>query len=320
MIASKPNDQILDFLRRYESYAIIGHEEPDGDCLGSQFALAGYLRRNGKTAECFSPGPLIRPEVVDFAEHISDGPLDGHQAAVVVDCSTPDRIGHFTSSIDGIPTAVIDHHASGEPFGDVRYLVPDAPSVTYLIQLIIEASGGTPDPVEAGWLFFGLCTDTGFFRHLDSGSDPVFMAASRLVAAGASPRKTYGKIFGNRSFGSRRLLGILLARAQEKFNGRLLITWESSEELKEFGKLQRDSDSLYQQLQGVSGCDAVALVRQEDEESCSVGLRSFGGVDVGAIAGHFGGGGHSRAAGFTRHGHVDDVVRETAAFFETVLL
>ncbi len=310
---------ILEFITSYQVFAIIGHEEPDGDCLSSQIALAGFIQRLGKKARCYSAGPFVRPEVQQLAKEISVSALESPEAVIIVDCSTLDRVGHYKEEIPGFPTGVIDHHSSGIPFGDVRYIEPKAPSTTYLIQKVMEEAGEAPNQREAELLLFGLCTDTGFFRHLGGGSQEIFGAVSRLVAAGASPNSVFYRMFGNRTFGSRKLLGRLLDRTQPRYDGRLLVTWETGDDLSEFGKQQRDSESLYQLLQMVHGCDVIILVRQEDEASCSVGLRSTGNVDVGKIAQSFGGGGHHGAAGYERPGDVHDVVREIVDFFKPIV-
>ena len=122
-------------------------------------------------------------------------------------------------------------------------------------------------------------------------------------------------MYGNRTLASRQLLGRLLDRAEPHYDSRLLVTWETETDVDEFGKLARDSDTLYQQLLGTRGCDVVVLVRFEDNETCSVGLRSFRQVDVGKAAKHFGGGGHSRAAGFSRNATVAELVTETVQYF-----
>jgi bifunctional oligoribonuclease and PAP phosphatase NrnA len=290
---------IQDFIKHNNDFAIIGHEEPDGDCVGSQLALAHFLLRMGKQAVPYSAGPYLRPEVLDYKEELSAGPLVEAQAVIILDCSTRERIGYFSDQIADLPIAVIDHHASGDPFGDIKYIDPKAPSVTYLIQQLIEESGEKPDQYEAELLFFGLCTDTGFFRHLEAGTPGPLNAASRLVASGASPKAAFARMYGNRSHSSRRLLGRLLDRAEARFDGRLLVTWENMEDLEEFGKLDRDSDSLFRQLQGIRNCQVAILIRQEDAETCSISLRSSNHIDVGVVAKKFGGGGHPGAAGFS---------------------
>jgi phosphoesterase RecJ-like protein len=211
--------------------------------------------------------------------------------------------------VDHLPSIVIDHHASGKPFGHVRYIDPGAPSVTYLIQHVIETMGDTPNAEEAQLILFGLCTDTGFFRHLSKNSAPVFQAVARLVEAGADPNKAHFMMHGGRTLSSRVLLGRLLARAVPRFDGAVITTYETFEDIQELGTESRDSDALYQTLQAVAGCRAVALVRQETRDECSVGLRSNDELDVGGIARSFGGGGHPKAAGFSSRGTVDQVTR-----------
>lgn len=305
--------ELLDALSRHERFLIIGHEEPDGDCVGSQLALAGFLGRLGKQTRLYSPGPFKRPEVQRYASRFADtvapADTDGDTAVVVVDCSTPSRIGSLAEAVDHLPSIVIDHHASGKPFGHVRYIDPGAPSVTYLIQHIIEATGHAPDAEEAQLILFGLCTDTGFFRHLSGQSAPVFQAVARLVKAGADPNRAHFMMHGGRTLRSRILLGRLLSRAVPRFDGSVVTTYETFEDVHELGTESRDSDALYQALQAVEGCRVVALVRQETRDECSVGLRSNDEVDVGAIARSFGGGGHPKAAGFSSRGTVEQVTR-----------
>ncbi len=310
---------IIDFLHRYHKFAIVGHMNPDSDCLSSQLAIESFARRLGKEARCYSPGPFLRPEIQSVESRFSSGPLETPEAVIVVDCSTPERIGRYADEIGTIPTAVIDHHASGVPFGTVHLIEPSAPSVTYMILKLIEAYGKNPTKEEAELLFFGLCTDTGFFRHLEAGSREVFFAAGRLVAAGASPKDTFARMFGNRSFQSRKLLSRLLERAEQRYGGKLLVTWETEADLREFNGGERDSDALYQELQVVRGCSVVVLVKQETETGCSVGLRSTGNVDVGVVARHFGGGGHRGASGYSCSGFAADVAREIVEYFRSIL-
>ena len=109
-------------------------------------------------------------------------------------------------------------------------------------------------------------------------------------------------------------------RAEARFDGRLLVTWETMDDLEEFGKLDRDSDSLFRQLQGVKDCQVAILIRQEDAETCSISLRSSNHIDVGVVAKKFGGGGHPGAAGFSSTESLaesrDEVIEHFAAIFQ----
>ncbi len=296
-------NRLLSSLDQYEFFIIIGHEEPDGDALNSQLALGSFLKRKGKQISLVSTGPFVRPEInhleKKFLKHVPAHLPKSSTLAVILDCSTLDRIGYLADEIQGFTTAVIDHHASGKSFGDITFIDSKAPSVTFLIQLIIEASGETPTPEEAKLLFFGLVTDTGFFRHLESDSGRVCKAAGRLVDAGASPKEAHYRMYGDRTMESRILLGKLLSRAESFCGGRLIIIKETKEDVAFFGKNNRDSDMLYQLLFSVRRVEIILLLRFETENEISVGLRSIRDIDVGAVAKEFGGGGHAKAAGFT---------------------
>ncbi len=306
--------ELLDALEKYEKFILIGHEEPDGDCLSSQMAFSSYLRRRGKRTALVSPGPFTRWEIQKLSEnflpHIPEEFALSDTLSIVLDCSTLERIGYLSEELGKSTVAVIDHHASGRSFGQIRYIDSAAPAVTYMVQKIIEAAGDEPSPEEAELLLFGLATDTGFFRHLVEQSGPVFESAARLIDRGASPKAVHRAMYGGRSLASRSLLGKLLQRTEELFGGRLLLTYETMEEQRAFGRENRDSDSLYQHLQGVDGCEVVALIRQENPDECSVGLRSIGTIDVGALAHSFGGGGHAQAAGYSREGSIEDAASE----------
>lgn len=310
---------ILEYLESYSTYVIAGHKEPDGDCVGSQLALSAFLRRRGKRTVVASSGPFTRTEIAvyesSFVKDPSSIPADG-TAVVVIDCSSLSRIGELEALLPpGCPTAFIDHHAAGQSDG-VSYCDPTAPAATSLIQRIIEAYGDAPSLEEAEYLLFGLCTDTGFFRHLDAGTGGIFEETARLVDIGASPKAVFSKMNGGKPFASRKLLGRLLSRAETRFGGKLIVTSMTLEDQAEFGLVSRDSDMLYQLLLSVADVEAVVVVRQESATECTVGLRSRETVDVAAIARSFGGGGHRLAAGLHIAGQSADVLASIVKAFE----
>ncbi|AEJ19246.1 DHH family phosphoesterase [Gracilinema caldarium] len=311
---------LLTFIREGSKFLIAGHKEPDGDCVGSQLALCSVLNRLGKQAIPCSAGPFKRPEIVSYAEGFtSTPPREPESRVIVMDCSSLERTGDLEPYIMGLPLAIIDHHAAAKPTGDVIFLEPTSPSVTALTLLLIEALGLTPTKEEAELLFFGLCTDTGFFRHVDYGGAFTFDIASRLISAGASPKRTFQKINGGKSLESRILLGLILSRTESYYHGKLLVSYENLEDTERFGLQGRDSDMLYQLLLSVAGVEAVAVIRQESPTSCTVGLRSIDKVDVSAIAVQFGGGGHKQASGFTAQGTIAPLKERLIRAFAEVL-
>ncbi len=300
----------IDFLRAHESFIVLGHKEPDGDCIASQITVARIVTALGKKATIHSVGPFDRPEIEGFADRftsvIPDEELRG-AAVIIVDCSTLDRTGDLGARVAGLPTLVIDHHSAGETFGTARYVDDLAPSTTFLVFSLFEELQVPVDPQTAHLLLFGFCTDTGFFRHLGAGSPETFRTLARIAECGTSPAEVYMMIYGRRELSGRKLLGDLLMRVETHREGRLLITWQTLEDKRRHDARQRGEDELYRLLQTVRGAVAVALIKEEAEGSYSVGLRSNATIDVGKIAASFGGGGHRQAAGFDIKGSLDSI-------------
>jgi len=311
-------EPVTDAFSRYDSFIILGHEEPDADCLGSQLALGMWLEEKGKKIYLCSKGPWERDEIAGWEKYFS-GKLPNqvsteNTAAVILDCSSLERTGFSESELPDIPYIVIDHHAAGSSFGDIRYINPLCPSTTLLIQKIIEKSGGKITKKLSEPLFLGFCTDTGFFRHLEPGRAEPLLLVSRLIEAGASPPETFRAMSGGGSLNSRILLGRLLERSESYFHGRLIITWENWKDWREIGS-KRDSDMLYQLLTGINGVEAVAVIREQNDGYCNVGLRSTTELNVAEIARFFGGGGHKKAAGCTISGDRHDIIEHLLQIF-----
>ena len=317
--------EVQEAFLRYESFLILGHEDPDGDCLGSQLALSSFLKRQGKQVRLISHGPFRRPEIVEWAEEFTDRlprpeRLDeGSTALVLLDCSSLERTGLDLSPYSDFPLIVVDHHASGEGGGNYRYVDPDSPSTTLLIQDIIEASPLEMTGEEADYIFFGFCTDTDYFRHIEHIHDGVFLKIHRLMKRGISPTDFHRRIYSGRSLNSQKHLGKILNRTESLFDGRLLFTWERKEDFIEYGESERDSGTLYKQLQSVKGALVIALAKESRPGELSVSFRSSCDINVGEIAREYGGGGHPKASGCTFDGSINDFREELKRRFSPVM-
>ena len=305
-VVSDVIDDVIDFLNDHDSYVILGHIEPDGDCVGAQLVMRSWLRRNGKKAVALTKGPFSRAETEGFAASFDKGDPEDHPGAVViVDCSSPDRTGF--GDITGRPSLVVDHHATGKPFGDLRFVDSGFPSATLLILSLMEENGDTPTAEEAELMFFGFCTDTGFFRHLDETGAEAMVSVSKLMRLGASPNRAYRQIYGGWRLDQVVLLGEMLSRTESFAGGKVLVSWQTVEDRGRAGDSPRGSDDYYRYMQAIDDCEVVVFIRQESDRECSVGLRSRNDFDVAELARSMGGGGHIRASGYLQSGTIDQV-------------
>jgi phosphoesterase RecJ-like protein len=318
-----PPQALLDFIRGHSAFVIAGHKEPDGDCIGSQLALASGLRRLGKDVILVSAGPFNRVEICDTAGNFSqklDDDKSAGRALIVVDCTNLERCGDAADSLKGLPSILIDHHKTTEKFEwcAAEYVAARSPACCILVLKVLLALGLKPTPAEAETLFFGLCTDTGFFRFLDNTNAEVFEAAAFLTAHGANPKKAFEKMNGGKTFESRKLISLVLSRAQSLFDGRLIYSWEELEDRLKLGEESRDSGMLYQLFQSIAGVETICIIRQENETHCTVGLRSKDKIDVSLIAKELGGGGHKNASGAQVQGKIEDCRERVMALYEKI--
>ncbi|MCL2481562.1 MAG: DHHA1 domain-containing protein, partial [Spirochaetaceae bacterium] len=193
------------------------------------------------------------------------------------------------------------------------------PSTTLLIYKFMKFSKYTPDTFISKLIFLGICTDTGFFRHLEEHSEETFRLAGELTELGASPNKIFYEVYGNKSLGSRNFLKIMLSSMQVFFNGKLLVVYETIADLKHYDPIDRDNDMVYQILLGTNEVKIVALFREDETNKCSVGLRTTANIDLAKIASDFGGGGHKKASGYTVNTTIENAISAFVSYTEKLL-
>ena len=315
--------ELIHFINSASYFFVAGHKEPDGDCVGCQLALRSALLRLGKKAVVCSAGPFKRSELRNYSDQfvkIPEVPKNQTCKVIILDCSGAERTGDIQDFLKNFPRAVIDHHAtSSHPPSTAEepvYVDPNAPSCTLIVYRLIKALGLELTEEEATFLFFGLCTDTGFFRFLTKNDDSVFDTAAELVRCGANPKTINKTIYGGRNLSSRILTGRILSRIESFFGGKLLLSYETLEDFNEYGLEGRDSEMLNQSMLSTEGVEATVIIRHECADNCTVSLRSTDAVNVAEIASNFEGGGHKNASGLTMKGDISFVKEKVLEAFK----
>ena len=314
------------FLDNHDFFYIVGHKEPDGDCIASCLGIASIVKSFNKPYQLLSAGPFKRMEIQKFKNKFSDTMTFRDESErkttglIITDCSEIFRLGEIDGDFRGLDIYVIDHHKTSDlPENAKGFVDSSAPAAAFLVQQFYESLVGEIPSDIAKILFFGICTDTGFFRFLNEDSAPVFSAVSRLVQYGANPRLTYKEINSGKSYSTRKLLGILLDKTELYLDGRLAITYETLEDTAQWGQDGRDTDSLYQLLLSVNGIEAVVFLRQDTPLTCTGGFRSQDKVDVSIVASKFGGGGHKNASGMSCDARLDTLIPQVVKEFARIM-
>lgn len=299
-------------LREVEDVAICGHVNPDGDCVGSQLALAHALRALGKRVDVL----LAKPDALDAGMRTLPGveafvPAADYEgtpnAFVAVDVPTVERLGDAATvqARCGL-TVTIDHHAVETTMSQLNYVDPDAPATALLVWRLVAELGVDPTAELAQCAYVGLMTDTGGFRYQQTDA-ATFVAAAEMTAAGARPAEAAVAFFQNRSLASVRLMERMLERADIDLGRGFALSYVTLADFAEFGAVRADAEPLVDTLRSIQGVRAAGILREQ--EGCVRGsLRAKDGTDVRVVANGFGGGGHKAAAGFTFEGPMESAV------------
>jgi phosphoesterase RecJ-like protein len=295
----------------------LGHIGPDGDALGSALGLAIAARAAGKEAWATFGEPFVVPSqfrYLDQAPLVSPGDLDGRYDVVVAcDTAAPERLGSALSIAEAADTlVVVDHHLSNGGFGDVLVIDSGAAATAQLVFALIETLEWPMSEAVATALYTGLVTDTGRFQYSVTTPE-VHQVTARLLEAGAVPDLVGRHVYEEAPFGYLEVVGAVLGRATLEADLRLVWSLLENADLEAAGISYEDADGLIDVLRIAEESDVACLLKELEPGVLKGSLRSRGRVDVAAIAGLFGGGGHHNAAGFTARSSVDDVITQIRA-------
>ena len=91
-------------------------------------------------------------------------------------------------------------------------------------------------------------------------------------------------------------------------NGACIIGYLRKKDMEFYGVDGKDLDGIVSQLRLTEGVEVAMFLYETETQTFKVSLRSNGRVDVSKIAVYFGGGGHTRAAGYDLQGSMYDVI------------
>ena len=300
-----------------ESIGVVGHVYPDGDALGSMIALTLAARAAGKHAVASFEDPFVVPDEMAYLDTSTLVPQadfpEGLDLAVAVDFSVPSRAGSLREPMQAASSlAVVDHHLSDGDWGDVVLVDASASATTELVYAVIRELGWEITPEVATALYTGIVTDTGRFQYSNTTSQTHEITAE-LLALGVNPDAIGQKLFEELPFGYFTLLTRVLGRAVLDEDHEFVWTVVLPEDLDASGLEYHETDGLIDFVRLPKESDVACLLKVRHDGSVKGSLRSRGRVNVAAIAGSFGGGGHHNAAGFTTTDPVETIVESVVA-------
>lgn len=298
--------EVAALISNNDNFLIVTHEHPDGDALGSVFAMLCFLRQNGKRADAFLPEPLPA-KYIDFVpcshrSEISEFEIREYSYCLVLDNPKVERAGlggSFSLQSFNLPMINIDHHPDNCNFAEYNLVMPDTAAAAEIVFAIFRelAPSFKISSETASLLMLGMVMDTGGFRF-DNTSPHALRSAAELLELGAD----YSRIIRNMFF-SKPLhyiefeAELLREHLKMDRSGKYAWFFIPEELISKYCIDMRDSEGLIDVLRAIEGTEVVALLQKRDD-GIKISLRSKNPlISVGAIARKFNGGGHELAAG-----------------------
>lgn len=295
---------------------IITHVNPDGDCIGSAYALALIANAfGGKTTVAVNgdvPKRLqfLTDERVNTVTSVSQISVEDYDLILAIDVASPVQLGEYEPLIPYIGF-MIDHHGMGEPFAK-HFIDPNASAageIVFDFYCNMKAEGLIRNITDAARrAYAAIVSDTGSFKFSNTTFVTHTCAAYLLAEINADAAETGGMdtsdicrtLFGRRSL--HEVYAQMYAIKNLRFfaDGRLAAVVFTRAMLDEYGLTEEDIGNAVETPRGIEGVDVGMSIRQlESLTEFKVSTRANVDVDCAAVCAKFGGGGHTRAAGCT---------------------
>lgn len=329
MLSQTEIAKVDEIINTYQQFIITTHVNPDGDGLGSEVALAQYLRQKNKTVKILNSSPF--PDVYDFLDpnhevevydekkHIEI--VSNADVVFILDISEWERLrdlGEFIKS-SRLYKLCIDHHPAEKPFADYDIIYPKASSTGELIYDLLKGLDAKINMRINEAIYAAILTDTGGFRF-NNTTARVHRIAAELLEKGISPHKIYQQVYENQSRARVKLMARVLGSLEFAYDNQLAWMFITQKMLKDANATLKDTDGFSDFSRSIQGVEVALLFIELEEGGVKISFRSKGKIVINELAKCYSGGGHAFASGATVEGELEEivprVVKKAAALFE----
>lgn len=301
--------QVVSALLSFDEITIITHIHPDGDTLGSAFAMCRALEKAGKKVRVVCESE-ISPRyrfLSNGKANISDKPSG---KIVCVDVASPDMAGKKYKDFAEKADVVIDHHATNHGYGKINLIKADAAAcgeiVLELVREICEI-----DKCIADELYTAVSTDTGCFVHANTTA-ATHRVAAELAELGADIEKLNKLLFKTKTKNAFEIERCAFDTLEFFYGGVIACMLIPLEKIQELCANEDDLEGISSIPIQIEGVKAAVTFRQIEKDTFKLSVRTTGEIDGGAVCKSLGGGGHRMAAGCTLFGDYKELKNKMA--------
>lgn len=302
--------KMIDYINKAHKIYIVAHIRPDGDAIGSAFALMLALKNMGKESHVVMSSYAKKfeflEEVKEAVNCISDSEYD---LLICTDCSDKDRLDISCEDFEKAKHIIaFDHHKASVVPCDESIIDDVAPATCEMIYNFFVENNIEITQKIADYLYLGLMTDTGSFNY-ERTTEKTYEIAADLIKKKARFVKICKTMNDTISEAKAHLIAYSLENMRVYYDGKLRIAVATNEILDRFGVDKEEAEGITNYLRMIEGTELSVYIRGIENDKFKVSLRSVDYIDCAELAMSFGGGGHIRAAGFNTD-NVEDTINK----------
>lgn len=305
--------EIATILLANDNFEILTHRHPDGDCLGSGYALCLALQSLGKKAR------VLHAPMAENLEFLKNGVLQqdfNGSFCVSVDVAGPYLLGDFQEEYQNKIDLCIDHHLVSEIVATHKYVDSNSAATGEIIYLIIKEMGVEIDKNIANCLYTAISTDTGCFGYTNTTSQTLRICAD-LLDYGCDNNLINKELFQTKSKKrielERKIYEDIIYCCDDKC-AIIYVTLDMEQDLD-----GEDTDGIASIPREIKGVKMGVTIREKPDGIYRVSVRTQGDVDACAFCSQFGGGGHKAASGCTLKGDLQSAIDTIIEAAERIL-
>lgn len=281
-------------LEKSDNILVLTHRNPDGDAVGSAFALWSVLHEMGKRVRVELDTVSSSLSMVVNEEAFGDFEPDFVVTVDVADRKLlpEEQLGKYGDRVQ----LAIDHHAANKPFSEALLLDAGAAAACEVIYDMLEAVNFPVSAATATALYLGISTDTGCFRYPNCTAHTLY-AASRLVECGAPNGEINRIVFETKTRAYVQLETLAMNSMRTFFDGRCALIVITQDMFRKTGTTEADVHGIAALPRQIEGVLAGIVIREKKDGGYKASVRTNEPLSASEICEAFGGGGHRLAAG-----------------------
>ena len=284
-------DSIINEINNAKTLVILTHMNPDGDAIGSSLALYCSLLKLKKDVDVIVPE---HSSIYNFLPRINDlkkePTKEQYDIAIALDCGDIKRLNGFSESFENAKCKIsIDHHEINTMFADYNFVNPASPACAQILITVIEALGVEIDNEIGTCLLTGILTDTGGFKYPATSAE-TFEFTAELLRKGVKVSDIYKRVLQTISKKSFELRKVAINRLELLENGKIAFTYITNKDMETVEAEEGDHEGIVDIGRDIEGVEVSIFLKETEDGTYKISLRSNEYVNVADIALLFNGG------------------------------